>query len=251
MKRVIVQELPQATRFATLDEDESHHLRQVLKQQTGAWIETLDLRGRACTGRLEWRGKIGTIHWVQGQSVERRSAPLEVLPVDLEIAALKGDSMEWVIEKAVELGARSVFPIFTAHTVVQAGRKSPEELQGRWQKIADQSLKQCGRLTQLIVHNPLPIAEHLRRTSEQQSLRILADEQHALSTETLKKSIQTLTGSPSADCSVMIGPEGGWSETERTLLQNERKSVSLGPLILRAETAAIYALSVVGSVLRA
>jgi RsmE family RNA methyltransferase len=50
---------------------------------------------------------------------------------------------------------------------------------------------------------------------------------------------------------VMIGPEGGWSETERTLLQNERKSVSLGPLILRAETAAIYALSVVGSVLRA
>ena len=62
------------------------------------------------------------------------------------MAVLKGPSMEWVIEKSVELGVKLFIPVITDHTVVQFKSKGPEVFKERWQKIADQALKQCNRL---------------------------------------------------------------------------------------------------------
>jgi RsmE family RNA methyltransferase len=71
------------------------------------------------------------------------------------MAVLKSQAMEWVIEKSVELGVEEVIPVLTAHTVVQIKNKGPELFQERWQKIADQALKQCGRLNQMVIHKPV------------------------------------------------------------------------------------------------
>ena len=76
------------------------------------------------------------------------------MPVFLEVAVLKGQAMEWVVEKAVELGVEALCPFFSVHGLVKTGQKTPAEFAARWQRIADQALKQCGRNAAMKVSRP-------------------------------------------------------------------------------------------------
>jgi 16S rRNA (uracil1498-N3)-methyltransferase len=178
------------------------------------------------------------------------------LPLILEMAVLKGDAMEWVVEKSVELGIKQLVPVLTAHTVVQMKSKGPEAFQERWQKIADQALKQCGRLEHLHIDLPIPLERLLAETaSSTDSVRIWCDEASQGETPYISQWLQTQENPPYTSWRILIGPEGGWSSAERELLKKEsaishQQRIDLGPLILRAETAALFASSIVAAYLR-
>lgn len=238
MKRVLISSLPSPNQNVSLPDDEAHHLLQVLRARNGEEIECLDGAGKKTKAIIELQGK-GKAILISSGLIESDPKLMSV-PIQLEMAIIKGDAMEWTVEKAVELGVRTFVPVQTAHAVVQIEKKGPKAFQERWQKIADQALKQCGRLERMTVAEPLTL-EALLMTKR--PLRLWLDE---ASRATSPSIIEALHKSGAATItqgvSILVGPEGGWSETERQLLTRmEVPSVSLGPWVLRAETAALFA----------
>ncbi|HCM38861.1 MAG: hypothetical protein A2070_13330 [Bdellovibrionales bacterium GWC1_52_8] len=244
MKRLLCPEVPRPGRKIPLNETEAVHATRVLRLSDGDLIEALDGSGKSVVARLRTRS--GSV-WLEYESEGALASDEKHLPSTvLEMAVLKGDAMEWVVEKAVELGITTLIPVLTAHTVVQMKQKGPEVFQERWQKIADQALKQCGRLNRMQIHLPVPLADlFLKYPARPETVRLWCDEASRenaapllkilLEPDLLKKEVR-----------VLIGPEGGWSQNEREFLTTAHlKEASLGPLVLRAETAAIYCISLI------
>jgi 16S rRNA (uracil1498-N3)-methyltransferase len=154
--------------------------------------------------------------------------------------------MGWVIEKAVELGVKVLTPVITDHTVVQLKAKGPESFQHRWQKIADQALKQCGRLERMEIEAPIDFETLLLQPF--QGVRFWGDEaSQAQAPFLLDCETLSLNEHPHR---ILIGPEGGWSHSERLLLEkgarrDQTQRICLGPQVLRAETAALFAVSMI------
>lgn len=237
MKRVILDRLPELHTELPLPDEEAHHLVQVLRARNGETAEALDGRGRFQSVEIRLTGK-GRANVYALESP--RTDPKRVgLPVILEMSVLKGDAMEWSVEKAVELGAMAFQPIIAAHSVVQMDKKGPVAFQERWQKIADQALKQCGRLTRMEVRLPLPLGEALQRTDV---VRLWLNERNRDGAFPAQ-AVQERRDRP---VSILVGPEGGWSENEIAFLSRiGAVDTSLGPWVLRAETAALFATSLV------
>lgn len=248
LKRLLCSRLPQAGQPIELPAQEGRHAVQVLRLRNGQEVEIMDGRGGAMTAVLRIRGEQVFVEH-PGSEVPhpmRSAAQGEVLPLTLELSVLKGDAMEWSVEKAVELGVARLVPVLTAHTVVQIKNKGPEAFQARWQKIADQSLKQCGRLERMQVDAPASLDLLLAGAhSSPEHPRLWFDESTRGQTPMLA---EWLSKSPVPSAArLLIGPEGGWSEMEIELLERSCYRLSLGPLVLRAETAAICAMAVVGA----
>jgi 16S rRNA (uracil1498-N3)-methyltransferase len=210
-----------------------------LRLRVGDRVEALDGHGSKAIARLAMRGTQLTLEFVEAGDAATMPAASTIMPLELEMTVLKGDAMEWVIEKAVELGVRRLVPVLTQHTVVQLKNKGPEAFQERWQRIADQALKQCGRLERLDVALPTPL-ETL--AGDGSLTRLWCDE--VADSPYLMDWIGAQSPAPQA-LRLLIGPEGGWSEVERELLNRSTGvvRVGLGSLILRAETAAIFGAS--------
>lgn len=255
MKRLLCPQLPKPHRPVTLTEDEANHAVRVLRLRDGDSVEAIDGQGHSVpailrlqggTPRLELAVARQTSHAVQ----VRTDAENAIVPLTLEIAVLKGDAMEWIVEKAVELGVRKLVPVLTAHTVVQTKSKGPEAFRERWQKIADQALKQCGRLERLQIEVPTSLEQVIaKQPATAQSPRLWCDEAAGQAASDL----YTRLGNPRevSEIRLLIGPEGGWSEEEREWLASSAERISLGPLVLRAETAALFGASLVAAALRA
>jgi 16S rRNA (uracil1498-N3)-methyltransferase len=245
MVRVFCQILPTAGQTIALPEDESHHLVKVLRAESGQKVLAIDGAGQEILGELEIRAKRG---WLRFQAPHRTEA-VPNFRLFLETAVLKNDSFSWVIEKAVELGCTDFVPLLTERTVVRLKSKEPEEFQSRWQRTADQSLKQCGRLWRMNVHPPQTLGECLaQRKPGSQATRLICDEalSGASASSSLLKAASNALQAHHRSLHVLVGPEGGWSESERALFRIEDKalvSVSLGPYVLRGETACISALA--------
>jgi 16S rRNA (uracil1498-N3)-methyltransferase len=310
MKRVLCEKLPQSHQPTVLSEAEATHLTRVFRLKDGDRVEAIDGKGFHAAVTLRTRNGVPRLEFLE-KPVSSSDEGLQCVPVTLEMAVLKGDAMEWVVEKAVELGIKTLVPVVTAHTVVQLDKKGPEAFRERWQKIADQALKQCGRLDRLEIKTPVKLEELLAGSS--QAPRLWCDEsarEHAgslfgrinsmtnsmansMANSTTNSTVNSATDSTStsgnglgnsaintadnssenssrdelaqsktspekfspaetSEVRILIGPEGGWSELERDILSRSSQNipVSLGPLVLRAETAAIFALSLVSAALR-
>jgi 16S rRNA (uracil1498-N3)-methyltransferase len=255
-KRVLCSFLPGPERPVELDEAESRHVFTVLRLRTGDEVEALDGSGRSVRARVT-RGAGGhgaLLHFV----AELGSDVGDPLPLVLELALLKGPAMEWVVEKSVELGIRSLRPVLATNSVVRLrGQAELLRHQERWQKIADQSLKQCGRLRRLEILPALPLAELPTGSggSGAPSPRFWCDEASRGQAPELAESFLALHPGPKDELRLLVGPEGGWSAEEREALERLLKPgvlerCSLGPSVLRAETAAITAVSVAAALFR-
>lgn len=259
MKRVLCPQLPKPGRPTPLPQSEADHVVRVLRLRDGDVLEAMDGQGRSARVTLRVRGD-------QGPRLEHRdetpgaepspsSGRASVPPVILEAAVLKGEAMEWLVEKSVELGVCSLIPTLTAHTVVQIRGKGPEAFRERWQKIADQALKQCGRLDKLTVETPRTLDELLARNpSKPDEIRLWCDEASRAEAPYLMSWLTDHQKSLSScrAIRILVGPEGGWSHDEREMLAaigraepGSLQRIGLGPWILRGETAAIFASSLV------
>lgn len=222
---------------AHLSGEQASHLIRVLRAQAGMEFDIV-------AGDRVWRGVIAGI---SGEQV-RFNLIAEVdadpaLPITLLLSIFKFDRMEWAIEKATELGVECVVPIVARRSekhLVQAAEKRVE----RWRKIAREAAQQSRRSDVPLIENPLPLKTAARR--EGSFLRILLAEQER--TTTLRNALaeaMSKEGNVMPDLRMAIGPEGGWAAEEEALFDDEGwKAVSLGPRILRAETAAITAMAV-------
>jgi 16S rRNA (uracil1498-N3)-methyltransferase len=209
-----------------VEEAERHHLR-VRRAAAGERVALRDGLGLVGTGRLAAAGH----DWaVEVETVERRPRPAALT---LAVGAGDRDRFAWLVEKAVELGATSIVPLETERAGSVATRLREPGL-ARLRRQALEAIKQCGAAWALEVESPQPLAEFIARTEP--GLHWLADAAGAAPAA-------ALDGTP---VTVVIGPEGGFTEPERgTLLSAGYRPMALAPHTLRFETAALAAAAVV------
>jgi 16S rRNA (uracil1498-N3)-methyltransferase len=170
------------------------------------------------------------------------------LPLTLVLAIYKFDRMEWAIEKATELGVAAIAPVIARRTekhLAEAAEKRTE----RWRRIVIESSQQSRRSDVPLIHEPASLSSRVRAASA--ATRIVLAEQERTTTlcNALNEAVAA-AGTEMPTLEIAIGPEGGWAPEEEALFDaNGWRAASLGPRILRAETAAIAALAVVASCL--
>ena len=267
-RRLLCPKLPTSSAPVILSSEEARHARKVLRLRNGDLVEALDGQGHKTLARLSSQGDQTCLEWVNEEggdspsTLAQKPEMNDLLPLHLEISILKGDAMEWVIEKAVELGVHSLTPLVTDHTVVQVQAKGEEYFKQRWQKIADQALKQCGRLKRLEIYSPQPFKGWLKsqQKSSEGMIRFWCDESGLQEAPFLGSwALMHQEHLRSSGVHLLIGPEGGWSRAEKEQLRLLSEAsgdfswvrVHLGPSILRAETAALSSVSLLSALIRA
>jgi 16S rRNA (uracil1498-N3)-methyltransferase len=234
---------------ATLVGAQAEHMTRVLRVLPGSEADVV-AGGHvfhAVVAAISSSSGPGTVSEVRfNLSAEVESDP--ALPVTLVMSVFKFDHMEWAIEKATELGVASIAPVIARRTekhLAQASAKRAE----RWRRIAHEASQQSRRSDVPLIHEPVPLAERIKAASSATRL-VLAEQERST---TLRSAIDEAIAAAKTEMPLLemaIGPEGGWAPEEEALFDaNGWRAVSLGPRILRAETAAIAALAVVASAL--
>ena len=165
-----------------------------------------------------------------------------------EIILLQGlaanEKMDWIIEKAVELGITRIIPLQMERSIVRLDDKKAEKKLSHWEHILIASCEQCGRTVIPHIEAPQTLQKYLLQTSQTSNLLKLY-----LSPIADIKLVSVLKRAPGQGLMMMVGPEGGFSSEENTLIAaNDFIGVSLGKRILRTETAGIVAMSAAHSV---
>ena len=162
--------------------------------------------------------------------------------ITLYIALLKTDKLDFVVQKAVEIGVKKIVPFSSANVVVKLDDKAKSKRVEKLQKVADEACKQCGRTDMVAVEKIITFKE-MKAKLENEKAVLFAYE---ASKDSLRKELNLIKENNVEDISIIIGAEGGFTQTEaEELKQNPAvKCVSLGTRILRAETAALNLLSI-------
>ena len=234
---------------ASLTGDQAEHLVRVLRATPGQIYDVV-------AGGFLHRAEIAS---VQPGSPDRSAEVVfllheeletdTTLPLHLLLAVFKFDHMEWAIEKATELGVERMTPILARRTEKHLALAAVKRVE-RWRRIALESSKQSRRTTIPEIADPLPLASALEQ--ETAAARILLSETEQSTTlhsvlDALKRPSAAEAAAPSS-IALAIGPEGGWTAEEMALFTRHNwQPITLGPRILRAETAAISAIAIVGS----
>jgi 16S rRNA (uracil1498-N3)-methyltransferase len=168
------------------------------------------------------------------------------LPVTLVMAVYKFDRMEWAIEKATELGVAAIAPVIAQRSEKHLAQSAPKRAE-RWRRIVHEAAQQSRRSDVPLIHQPTSLASFVRSASRAARI-VLAEQERTATLRGLVDQAMQAADNEMPELEIAIGPEGGWSPAEEALFDaNGWKAATLGPRILRAETAAIAALSVVAS----
>jgi len=210
-----------------------HHLR-VLRVVAGDKLEVFDGKGHAFEAEV--------------LSVEQTAALLRLGTrrtehhgrlVSLVQALPKADKLELILQKGTELGAHAFFPAASERTVVRLKEANAESRRSRWQRIVEEAARQCGRSDVPTVHPVRGLLDAVRGLAPTTRVLLLDEEEKVL------RLTEAASQDARAPLALVVGPEGGLSRPEVEALKAlGGVSVSLGPLILRTETAALAALAV-------
>ncbi|MBC8318724.1 MAG: 16S rRNA (uracil(1498)-N(3))-methyltransferase [Desulfobulbaceae bacterium] len=215
----------------TLRGDEAHHLKTVLRMETSSSVELLDGLGSIYLAEIKTLSPSVSLEIL---SCERVPTAKPVL--NLAQGVLQGKKMDFLVQKASELGVGRITPFYSQHTTL---RDPSANRMNRWQKIALEASKQCRRPCPLEV-NPLTSLDEILSSSSEHTLKVILWEEEK---DTTLKTLKDLGNMDSL--LVVIGPEGGFAkeEIERCTAAGFI-SVSLGSRTLRAETAALSAMAI-------
>ena len=219
---------------ATLKGEQAAHLARVLRAQPGQVFDVVanGFLHRAEIVSADEDEVVFTLH----EELEADAA----LPVHLLMAVFKFDHLEWGIEKATELGVARITPVIARRTekhLAQAAAKRVE----RWRRIVREAAQQSRRSDVPMVDDPVPLQDSLAVVTAVSKLLLAETEQE----NSLQSQLASVPVDQLASVALAIGPEGGWAPDEMVLFAAAGwTSVTLGPRILRAETAAIAALAV-------
>jgi 16S rRNA (uracil1498-N3)-methyltransferase len=212
------------------DEQETRHLMRVLRLRTGEVIQAVDGRGSEFTVRLESLHGREAVGRILGRSDRRTESPCAIT---LAQGIAKGEKMEWIVKTVTELGAVSVVPLFTERVIVRLPPPRWRERQRRWQRVAKEAAKQCGR-------SVIPVVEPVRTLEELVAQGVAAELAICLwegECQGLRGILDSVSGAP-ASALLVVGPEGGLAIEEVDRLRaHGLRTAGLGPRILRTETA--------------
>ncbi len=224
---------PPRAGIAELRGDEARHLTRVLRVEAGQKFEISDNSSVYLAEIAEARGDL-----VRFRILEPIDVPPPPVEITLCAALFKFDRFEWMVEKATELGVARIQPVETARSEKGLFEASPKRA-GRWQRIAREAAQQSrrARLPKILSAVRFPDA-----LSTAASHRYALEEAAAPPLLSVLPAVRT----PADTVAVLLGPEGGWTDAERAQSAAAGwQPVSLGPQILRAETAALAALAVI------
>jgi 16S rRNA (uracil1498-N3)-methyltransferase len=224
---------------AALTGDQALHLARVLRAEPG---QVFDVVAAGFLHRAEITSVTpDRVDFVLHEELEADAA----LPLHLYLAVFKFDHFEWAVEKATELGVAQITPILARRTEKHLAQASAKRVE-RWRRIAHEASQQSRRTSVPVVEDPVALKIAVEREST--AMRILLSETEQ--SLTLAAALAREHEEPEALLALAVGPEGGWAPDEMTLFtQHNWTHVTLGPRILRAETAAIAAIAVSGTFL--
>jgi 16S rRNA (uracil1498-N3)-methyltransferase len=220
---------------------EAHHARDVLRMKRGDRAVLFNGRGREITAEIvDLAGDEISLRRLQ----ETETPPLRCR-ITLGQAIPKGKNMDLIVQKAVEIGAAEIAPLISERTIVDLGPKEAEQKKTKWQQIAIEAAKQCGQNWLPQVHAPRKLKDFFSGAGNF-NLRLIGSLQPDATH--LKKILADYTEQHRdrpRDVLMLVGPEGDFTPAELGLAKtNGCLPITLGPIILRVETAAIYCLSV-------
>lgn len=215
--------------------DQGRYIGRVLRSRPGDTLRLFDGSGLEFSATVEKIDRNGALVAVGTGSPVSVESPLEVR---LAQVVARGDRMDFVVQKATELGVRRITPLQSDFSVVKLGSHRASRRQQHWQRVSESACEQCGRNVLPVIDAPLPLVEFLSGDLPEDWLRLVLTPRAGRSAASLPR--------PATGVVLLVGPEGGFSAEE--LQQAERRGyvpVGLGPRILRTETAALAALTLV------
>ena len=218
---------------AFLCEEDARHATRVLRMKEGEGCE-LFADGRRFSGEIASIGEE-----VEVRIIGEMPSTEAKLRITLYQGLPKADKMELIVQKSVELGACAVVPVAMSRCVVQLDAKDGRKKQERWQKIAREACKQSGRCEMMQVSEPISFKQFLAKLPQHQAAIVPWEDARGYSLAKFHQEHREIT-----DLAIVIGPEGGMSEDEIARMKEAScQSVTLGPRILRTETAGLCAMS--------
>lgn len=221
-------------RRLVLPSDIAHHAIRVLRLRVGDEIALFTGEGGEYGACIVDAGRDVVVE-IHDFAETEREAPIELTLVQALPAA---DKMDWIVQKAVELGCARIVPVLASRSVVRLAGERAMRRAEHWRGVAQSACEQCGRNRLPVVDEIIPLPDFLAASQESPALRLA-----------LVPGAEQPIGSlarPDAGAMIMVGPEGGFAEGELAAIAAcGWRSLSLGPRVLRTETAGLAALSAV------
>ena len=215
-----------------LPETVFHHAVRVLRMSIGDQLTLFDGTGYEYLAQITEVDKHKALVNITRQQLMSRESPLNLC---LAQALLNHDKMDWVIQKAVELGVKEITPLITERSIVKIATDKMQQRMERWQNIIISACEQSGRNILPIITAPISLSHWLPSLTASQRIVLKPNSRERLDQLTINKKEQVV---------FIVGPEGGLSDEEiALLLTHQFTGISLGPRILRTETAGLAVLS--------
>ncbi len=227
--------------FAWLEGTEHHHLSRVLRAKKGKKVWLFDDQGTRYLAEIKEVGRDRTKLLV----IERRGDESAVIRINLAQATLKSKKMDFLVQKATELGIAAFIPVESERSIAKIKDRETGKIE-RWRKIAREAAKQSRRTRLPDVRPPLPFSKLISESID--SRKFILSEERGTYLRDILTCVSGNTGSRDIPSSVLllVGPEGGWTSAEAKAARGYGfESVSLGRQVLRAETAALAALALI------
>lgn len=230
--RIYTQQPLSTGELVQLEETASHHLSKVLRMQAGRELILFNGKGGEFVATINEVTKKHVIVLVAEHNAENRESPLQL---ELAIGISRGERFEWVLQKATELGVTKITPLITERTEVKTSGDRQEKMLDRWQHIIISACEQCQRNLLPELAAPVQLNDYLPQVNSDLRFVLHHRDSKTLPTEQKPQSI-----------TLLIGPEGGLSESEIAFAQQHNfNALTLGPRVLRTETAPVAAISLV------
>ena len=218
-----------------LEEGAARHLTSALRMKAGQDIILFDGRGGEYSAQLSEVKKGKAAVTVGAFSDISRESPLSI---QLAIGISRGERMDWIVQKATELGVTDIIPLFTERCEVKLSGERLEKKTRHWQQVAISACEQCQRNTVPTVRGALSAEQYLAESIDGLKLVLHHRTEKRLAEMTL----------PNNNVALLVGPEGGLSDREIDIaLHSGFSPLAVGPRVLRTETAPLAAISIIQS----
>jgi 16S rRNA (uracil1498-N3)-methyltransferase len=245
LTRVFIQGELQSGSVVELPRETGTHLAKVLRARSGDEIVLFNGDGREFTGAIEKvQGSRVSASIGAARSIDRES-PFRLTLVQ---SVPRGDRMDFIVQKATELGVVRIVPVLSQRSVVRLDESQSASKQAHWRAVAVSACEQCGRNRLPSVDAPEPLLNYLGSLAPAtvgDALRLVLEPERARQTQDPGRSIDSAFLASALRAEIAIGPEGGFAAEELEAFDLSAFSrVTLGPRVLRTETAAIAAIAV-------
>ena len=228
----------QAATTLDIEGEEAKHALKVMRLRVGDVCEVFNGCGQAATGRIA--ATSGSSHMTLAELTPLPAMP-PVAGITLALAIPKGSNMDLIVQKAVEMGVQRIIPLITERTIVRIDAKEAAAKTAKWSRTVLEACKQCGVNTLPVVEQPQSYSSFLRR-SDLSALKLqCAIVPHA---RPMRELLEAARAAHQSECVLLIGPEGDFSPAEYAAGEAAGyQPTSLGPIILRVETAVFLAVA--------